>query len=183
MEIYRTGSVVVRTFEFKSDEYNITDVVAKEDFGCVGNLTNYRPNVNETVLFLYGINDDKKNINQALIIEDNGDFKGYALVSKATPKSYLINQLAIKKEEQNKGYGTLLVNVIKASAYSDDCKMQTLAYSAKSIDFYIKNGIYNIRNKESSVSLGSSSIFDDDIDLSQIKNYDNDDMSSNMYNM
>lgn len=155
MEIYKTGNIIVRTFK-PEDEERVLSIVNDEDFGCIGEFEEYRPDIYQTDLLLY----DEKSGNQGIIIEENGDFKGYAIVSKETPKSYLIKQLAVKKEERNKGYGTLLVNVIKASAYADDCKIQTMAYSTEAIDFYIKNGIYNNKTKESSISQDTPGIFD-----------------------
>lgn len=80
MEIYKKGSIVVRTFE-KRDEERILSIVNNEDFGCTGSLEEYRLNMYETDLLLY----DDKSANQGIVIEDNGDFKGYAIVTKVTP--------------------------------------------------------------------------------------------------
>ena len=113
-----------------------------EDFGCVGMYSNLKPSIYAEERAITRIIDKSNLSEEVLIIEDNEEFIGYALISRESEHVYHIGQFVIRKDKQGQGYGKTLMKEIKKYASSDDCAIE-LECLTTAREFFIKQGFEN----------------------------------------
>ena len=130
MNIYTNTKkgIKVRTVEVR-DIPNILQIVNREDFGYVGLDADCGVNVYDTHKLLDMIVNKDIMSSERLIIEEHGNFRGYAIVDRPSENTYYVSQIAVSSEHRRKGHGTILMNVIKKLANQD---MSTIRLTCKS---------------------------------------------------
>lgn len=120
MEVYKNNNILVRTIEEK-DKNNYLKLFDEEDFGCIGINEDIKPSLSETNRFLQLVIDKEIIDEEVLVLESLGEFIGYVTVSRPHRDQYHIGSIAVRKEKRNCGYGTLLLDIVKALALKDNC--------------------------------------------------------------
>lgn len=130
MDIYRNTKegIKVRTVEVR-DIPNILQIVRREDFGYVGLDEDCGVNIYDTQRLLDMIVNKEIISSEGLVIEEHGSFRGYAIIDRPSENTYYVSQIAVSSEHRRKGYGTLLMNVIKKLANQD---LSTIRLTCKS---------------------------------------------------
>lgn len=160
MDIYKQGNICVRTIEEK-DRKEFLDLFNSEDFGCIAINEDMKPSLYEEDLILTEIINKEDIGNEILVIEDSSEFKGYIAVDRPQKYIYHIGHIAVKPNQRKKGYGKLLIDIVKFLANQDQCDI-TLE-CLKSGKFFYKMGFdgksinlwHTYQENDSSVQLNS----------------------------
>lgn len=126
----------------QEDKGNYLKLFNSEDFGCVGINSDLKPSIYEEESILNGVIDGTILSTRVLVIEDNGDFIGYASISRPSEHTYHIGQLVIKKDKQRQGYGKILLDEVKNYAAAEDCDIK-LECISNAIEFFKRQGFIN----------------------------------------
>ena len=141
MNVYEKDDVVVRTVE-ENDIAQIVSLVYNEDFDYMRCSDYLKPNAYATLDILSNIVEKKKISMEALVIEDKGSFRGYAIIDRYSKHKYYITQIAVAPGYRRHGYGEVLIDVIKRLAYQDESSIGLNCYSNQSRKFYHAMQIY-----------------------------------------
>lgn len=135
-------TAIIRKIEEK-DKGNYLRLFNEESLGCISILEEMKPSLWEEEKYVSGIIDNKNIDSQILVVEDNGEFIGYAAIQRATKNMYHIGEFVIKENKRGKGYGKKLLDTIKESAACDRCDI-TLECLTSARLFFEKQGFKNI---------------------------------------
>lgn len=135
------NNVTIRPVE-KRDKGSYLRLFQNEDFGCVGINADLKPSIYTEEKIVTGVIEKSILSTEILILEDNGEFIGYASISRPSEHSYHVGHIAIRKDRQNQGYGTMLMNEIKDYAAHDDCDI-SLECISSAAPFFKKQGFNN----------------------------------------
>ena len=133
--------LVIRPIE-ERDKGNYLRLFNEEDYGCIGINSDLKPSIYEEEGIVTGVINQSIVSTAILVVEENGEFIGYASISRPSEHRYHIGQFVIRKDKQKKGYGKRLMEEVKSYASSDDCDI-TLECISKAIGFFKKQGFIN----------------------------------------
>ncbi len=159
MDIYvhSKRKIRVRTLE-KEDIPNILKIVSSEDFDYVGLDKEYGPNIYDTRKILEMIESKETSSSESLVIEDKGEFRGYAIIDRPSEDMYYISQIAILPQYRRQRYGTILLDVIKKLAKQDNSIIRLTCNSYEGSRFYDKMRIirdYELSEKRHSCDMNT----------------------------
>lgn len=139
--VHSKRKIRVRTLE-KEDIPNILKLVSFENFGYIGIDREYGPNVYDTKKSLDMIESKEIISSKALIIEEKGQFKGYAIIDRPCENMYYISQIAVLPQYRRQRYGSILLDVIKKLAKQDNSIIRLTCKSYEGSRFYDKMRIF-----------------------------------------
>lgn len=123
MILYQDENRTVRTIE-DGDCGAYLKLFNEEDFGCVSMNSNLKPSLYEEQEFLRKVIDKDIIDEEVLVIEEDKKIIGYVTISRPKEDLYHLGNIAIRKEYRNKGFGSLLLNVVKQLASQDKCDIK-----------------------------------------------------------
>lgn len=112
--------IIIRRIE-ENDKGSYLKLYNSEDFGCLGILSELKPSVYIEENIVNQIISKEIIDTEILVVESNGEFIGYACVSRVNTNLFHIGHIAIVPSKRKKGYGTLLLDRIKEYAAVDNC--------------------------------------------------------------
>ena len=174
--------VTIRRIEEK-DKGAYLKLYDNEDFGCFGILSELKPSVYVEENIVNKIISKEIIDTEILVVESNGEFIGYACISRVNEDLFHIGHIAIVPSERKKGYGTLLINRIKEYASFDNCDIKLECISSAQT-FFKKCGFVNTRGtdfnlKKQNNSSNTGSLFVDyDLIRSQREELENKELKS-----
>ena len=130
--------IIIRPI-IESDKGNYLRLFNSEDFGCVGINSDLKPSIYEEERILNGIIDKTIISTVVLVIEDKGEFIGYASISRPSEHNYHIGQFVVRRDKQSQGYGKRLMDEVKKYAAAEDCSI-TLECISNATSFFKKQG-------------------------------------------
>lgn len=144
MDVYTNTKkgIKVRTVEVR-DIPNILQIVNREDFGYIGLNEDFGINVSDTHKSLDMIVNKEIISSEGLVVEEHGHFRGYAIIDRPSENTYYVSQIAVSSEHRRKGYGTLLMNVIKKLANQDISTIRLKCNSYSGSRLFDKMRIYS----------------------------------------
>lgn len=133
-------SSIIRRIEEK-DKGAYLRLFNDENFGCIGINSNLKPSIYEEERIVSKIIDKSIIDEEVLVVEDKGEFIGYASISRTSEHIYHIGQFVIRKDKQRQGYGTKLMKQIKRHASQDNCEI-VLECISSATEFFKKQGFF-----------------------------------------
>ncbi len=128
---------VIRKFKVE-DFDDVMDIFNGTDFGCTGLNEIYKPG-KQTQSFmmreiLRGESDEA-----LLVLEIDGEVKGYSIVQNFNDGFWHISQIAVNQNDRNKGYGRKLMNKIQKLAKKSNKDIKLECFD-KDNHFFAKQG-------------------------------------------
>lgn len=115
-------NITIREIEEK-DKASYLNLFNSESFGCIGINSNQKPSIYAEEQVLDSVIRGENIATKILVIEDNNQFVGYALIEKKNDWLYHIGEFVICKPLRNQGYGSILIERVKSYADIDGCNI------------------------------------------------------------